>query len=60
MVGLFRPLVKDLVRERDLVVAAWRAAHPDQDVFEDKNLEIVSSADISVEKQISRLRVLLA
>ena len=60
MLGLFRPLVKDLVRERDVVVAAWSAEHPDLDVFEDKNLEIVSSAEISVEKQIGRLRALLA
>ncbi|MDA0220970.1 MAG: hypothetical protein O3B22_15555 [Proteobacteria bacterium] len=60
MVGLYRPLVKDLVRERDAVVAAWREAHPDQDVFEDKNLEITSVADITVERQIVRLRALLA
>ena len=60
MVGLFRPLVKDLVRERDAVVAAWQQQHPDQDVFEDRNLEIVSSADITVERQIGRLRALLA
>lgn len=60
MVGLYRPLVKDLVRERDAVVAAWREAHPDQDVFEDKNLEITSVADITVERQIARLRALLA
>ena len=60
MLGLFAPLVKDLVRERDTVIAAWRAEHPDQDVFEDRNLEIVSSAEITVEKQIGRLRALLA
>lgn len=60
MVGLFSPLMKDLVRERDLVVAGWRKEHPDQDVFEDRNLEIVSVAEISVDRQIGRLRSLLA
>jgi len=59
MVGLFRPLVKDLVRERDRAVAARRASHPG-DVFEDKGLEVTSQSAVSVEKQITRLRALLA
>jgi hypothetical protein len=60
MVGLFRPLVKDLVVERDLTMAAWQAARPGTDIYEDKSIEIVSVADISVARQISRLRALLA
>ena len=60
MVRLFRPLIHDLVRERDLVHDAWRDSHPDTDVFEDHGLEITSAATISVEKQITKIRSLLA
>jgi len=59
MVRLFRPLVKDLVHERDLAVEARRASHPG-DTFEDKGLEVTSQSPVSVEKQITRLRALLA
>ena len=58
MLRLFRPLVKDLVRERDRVVERWRLDHPG-DVFEDKKLEITSQQGISVEKQVARIRALL-
>jgi hypothetical protein len=59
MVHLFSPLVKDLIRERDLALDARRQSHPG-DVFEDKGLEVTSQSPISVEKQITRLRALLA
>ncbi len=60
MVRLFRPLAHDLVRERDLVIDAWADSHPDVDVFEDRGLELTSSSAISVEKQITKIRSLLA
>ncbi|MBC6439790.1 MAG: hypothetical protein GDA49_05135 [Rhodospirillales bacterium] len=59
MVRLFQPLVKDLIRERDLAVDARHRSHPG-DVYEDKGLEVTSQSPISVEKQITRLRALLA
>jgi len=52
LVGLFRPQIAELVRERDRAVAAWAERHPDGDVFEDRNLEITSYMDIDVEAQI--------
>lgn len=58
MLRLFSPLVKDLVRDRDRVVDAWRQNHPG-DVFQDKKLEITSQQDVSVDKQVARLRLLL-
>ena len=58
MLRLFRPLVKDLVRERDRVIERWRLEHPG-DVFQDKNLEITSQQGISVDKQVARIRALL-
>ncbi|MEM7123999.1 MAG: hypothetical protein AAF563_22170 [Pseudomonadota bacterium] len=60
MVRMFRPLIHDLVRERDLVMEAWRDSHPDTDIYADHGLEITSASTISVEKQITRIRSLLA
>lgn len=54
---LFRPLVKDLVRERDRTVEDWRQSHPG-DTFQDKKLEITSQEGISVDRQIARLRAI--
>ena len=55
MVRLFRPQIEELVRERDKAVADWRKRYQDRDVFEDRELEITSLQDISVEKQIKRV-----
>ncbi|MCH7487003.1 MAG: hypothetical protein IIC04_08450 [Proteobacteria bacterium] len=55
MVRLFRPEIEELVRERDKVVADWRKRYQDRDVFEDRELELTSILDISVEKQIERV-----
>lgn len=57
MLRLFWPLVLDLVRERDLVVAEWAREH-DGDVFEDRGLETPSVAHISLARQIAALRKL--
>ena len=51
--------MKDLIRERDLAIEARRQSHPG-DVFEDKGLEVTPQSQVSVEKQITRLRALLA
>ncbi len=53
MVRLFAPQIGDLIRERDRVVADWREAHPDRDVFEDRDLEVTSEIPISVDDQIA-------
>jgi len=56
MVRLFRPQIEGLIQDRDVSVAGWRRSHPGEDVFEDRDLEITSSCDISVEKQIEAVR----
>jgi hypothetical protein len=56
MLELFRPQVEDLIRIRDKTVAAWAATHPDRDVFEDRERDIMSGRRISVEKTIERVR----
>ena len=55
MVRLFRPQIEELVRGRDVTVAAWRKKHPGGDVYEDRDLEVTSALDISVEDQITRV-----
>jgi len=60
MLRLFRPQIIVLVAERDRSVDAWRAKHPDKDVFEDRDLELTSELSISVEEQIAEIRAALA
>ena len=55
MVGLFKPQIKELVRSRDRYVADWELEHPDKDTYEDRDLEVTSFLDISVDDQISRI-----
>ena len=60
MLQLFRPDIEALMIERDEAVAAWEREHPDENVYEDRGLEITSIRDISVEKQIKRVNAALA
>lgn len=52
MLVLFRPQIEILLTERDACIAERRAACPDEDVFDDRELEVTSSMEISVEAQI--------
>jgi len=52
MLVLFRPQIDSLIRMRDETVASWRPRDPDISVFEDRDLEITSLAEISVDAQI--------
>jgi len=51
MIRLFRPQIVRLLKERDRLVDIWQKGHPDEIVYEDRNLEVVSSIPISVEVQ---------
>ena len=55
MLRLFRPQIMDLLIQRDAVMEDWRDRHPDQDVFEDRGLEIPSELEISVDAQMARI-----
>lgn len=55
IMALFRPQIQQLLIERDQAIERWRSMHPGSDVFEDRRLEITSSADISLEQQIEWL-----
>ncbi len=56
MMQLFRPQIVELIRERDAVVADWRRRHGDGDVFENRDLDLPSQTEISVEAQIRAVR----
>jgi hypothetical protein len=55
MLRLFRPHIQTLLRHRDETVAAWQAAAPEQDVFEDRRLEITGYIPISVDAWLAQL-----
>ncbi|MGF1624010.1 MAG: hypothetical protein ACFCVH_03935 [Alphaproteobacteria bacterium] len=52
VIQLFRPQIEILIRARDEVVAAWQAAHPDRDVFEDRALNVTSEMSVTAMEQI--------
>ena len=51
----YRPVIAELLEERDRTIERWRAEHPDADVLEDKRLEVTSSLDIDLERDTGRL-----
>ena len=60
MVSLYRPQIVNLLHERDAAVVAWQEQHPEEDVFEDRRLEITSQCGISADHQIAAVETALA
>jgi hypothetical protein len=56
----FRPQIKELQIERDCAIKRWRVLHPDDDVFEDRRLEITSSIEVSLKLEAITKLVLSA
>lgn len=52
MLVLFRPQIKTLIHARDRAVAAWERSHPDENVYEDRRLEVASEMAIDVDAQL--------
>ncbi|MDJ0945502.1 MAG: hypothetical protein QNJ30_18700 [Kiloniellales bacterium] len=59
MIALFRPQIRELVTARDRCIAAWQSDRPDGDTYEDRDLEVTSYVDISVDRQLETLRAFL-
>ena len=59
MLRLFRPQIEVLLRERDSAVAKWQKLHTNRDVFEDRELDLPSSMEISVDDQIRAIGLTL-
>jgi len=60
MMRLFRPQIVELLRHRDQVVQSWADANTDNDVFEDRKLEVTGEMQISVEEQHKLVETALA
>jgi hypothetical protein len=54
MLRCYRPVVVELLQERDRTVERWRNEHPDADVLEDKRLEVTSSRDIDLAADVAQ------
>lgn len=55
MFVLYRPHIKALLKKRYEIVWTWASAHPSEDVFEDRRLDITSQIDISVEDFLGKI-----
>lgn len=53
MIRLFQPQITKLLEARDRRVAGWAVTHPDVDVYEDRDLEVTSAVDISIDDQMA-------
>jgi hypothetical protein len=56
MLRLFRPHIEALILHRDSVIGTWQQAHPEQDVFEERELELTGYLAISVDDWMTELR----
>ena len=52
VIRMFRPQIADLLRARDERIAAFRVAHPDNDVLEDRALQVTSELPVDFLAQI--------
>jgi len=59
MFVLFRPHIEALLLERDHVLGAWREALPEEDVWERREVEILSHMPISVEQTLAEVSAAL-
>ena len=60
MFRLFRPQIEAVLNKRDAVVTHWAKQHPDEDVFEDRRLDLPSRVEISVDEQMRAVQAALA
>ena len=59
MVTLFKPQIRELVAARDRCIEAWESDCPHGDTYEDRDLEVTSYVDISVDRQFEARRAVL-
>lgn len=51
MLKLYRPEIETLLHERDRVIAKRRDRDPEANIFEDRQLEVISSCPVDLDKQ---------
>lgn len=57
LMRLYRPLVVQLLQQRDATIAQWQQDHPGTNAYEDRALEVTSEAHVSVEEHVSRVEL---
>ena len=55
MIRLFKPQIIELLKERDITLNEWKEKYPDRNLFEDRELEVTSLLDISIEEQLDHI-----
>ena len=60
MLRLFRPQIEDLLIQRDQAVAAWQTRKQGVNAYEDREMEVTSVLDISVDGQVEGVNRALA
>lgn len=55
MLILFRPQIEQLLIDRDIAIKRWQSEYPEENVFEDRRLEITSALEVSLHRQIQWL-----
>lgn len=59
MMKLFKPQIIALLEHRDAVIEDWQQQHPEQDVYEDRKLEVTGEYDIAVDDQHAKVLELI-
>ena len=60
IITLFRPQIRELIYQRDIVVHRRKGAFPDRDVFEDREFEVVTECDVDLDAQMSAIEAMLS
>lgn len=60
MLQLFHPQAVALIRARDARIKIWAASKPDENAYEDRDLEITAAVDISIDDQIAAVQEALS
>jgi hypothetical protein len=55
MIRLFDPQIRVLVAARDSAIQARRRSHPDMNIFEDRDFEVIAECDIDIEAQLAAI-----
>jgi hypothetical protein len=55
MLALFHEEIRTLIDRRDAAYASYRSSHAGREPYEDRELEITSSLDIDVSRQVERI-----
>jgi hypothetical protein len=55
MLKLYRPEIEALLHQRDAVVRDWARRHPDEDVFEDRALDMTGIININIDDHMRRI-----